>query len=122
MIYRSNNKKIGSEFEEEFCKLLKNRGWWVHFFTPAPNGSQPCDIIAVKDGNAYLIDCKTCKDKRFRIGRLEDNQILAFHRWVACGNKNTFVAVKHNEKVYMIPFDIIEKNGFAEITDEFIFE
>ena len=118
-----NNKRTGAEFEKEFCAVLSEKGFWVHFCTPAQNGSQPCDIIAVKNEEAFLIDCKTCKDKRFNISRLEDNQIYAFRRWAKCGNKNRYIAIKHEDKIYWVDYDILEKieGKSLELTDEFIF-
>lgn len=120
-VYRSDNKALGTSFEKEFCAVLAEKGFWVHFCTPAPNGSQPCDVIAVKDGNAYLIDCKTCKDKRFRFSRLEDNQVYAFRKWGRCGNLNRYVAVKHEDNIYLIPFEIVEEKQTVELKDEYLF-
>ena len=89
-----NNKKIGSDFERETCETLNRMGFWVHFITPdSATGKQPFDVIAVKDGKAYAIDCKTCEDRYFRIGRTEDNQLLAFGKWARCGNANAFFLV-----------------------------
>jgi hypothetical protein len=74
----SNNKKIGSDFEQEACSILANHGYWVKFLDPDRTGAQPFDIIAVKSGIAYCFDCKTCVSDTFNINRLEDNQIMAF--------------------------------------------
>lgn len=117
-----NNKKLGTEFENEFCKMLAACGFWVHFMTPSASGSQPCDIVAAKDGEAYLFDCKTCKDDVFEINKLEYNQIFAFYVFKKAGNKNCYVAVKHNEKVYILPYELLEKEKKLELTDEFLFE
>ena len=51
-----NNKKIGTQFEQEFCNLLAQHGYWVHFITPDRTGSQPFDVIAVRDGKAPFKD------------------------------------------------------------------
>lgn len=117
-----NNKQLGTKFEQEFCEFLSQHGFWVHFCTPSPNGSQPCDVIAAKNGKPYLIDCKTSAQKTFRLNRMEDNQILAFYKWSKCGNSNRFVAVKYNDNVYMIPFELLEKKEKVVLTDEFLFE
>lgn len=117
-----NNKKLGSEFEKEFCELLKNHGFWVHFCTPSPNGSQPCDVIAIKNGEAYLIDCKTSIKEKFSVTRLEDNQLLAFEKWGRCGNKNRFIAVKYDNKVYMLPYLLLKEMKRLVLIDEFLFE
>ena len=109
-----NNKKLGTQWENEYCDRLKEKGYWTHFCAPGKDGGQPCDIIAVKDGKAYLIDCKTCKKKVFRIDRMEFNQINAFKVWKErgnCDNEETrFVAIKHNDNIYEIPYSVIEEN------------
>ena len=116
-----NNKKLGTAFENEFCDLLARRGYWVHFISPAPNGGQPFDVVAAKDGVAYAFDCKTCVDKRFTISRLEDNQILSFERWLACGNNEPRVAVKHKGAIYLIPYTELKEKKSVLLNDEYWF-
>ena len=99
-----NNKKLGTEFEQEVCNLLAQRGYWVHFIVPDARGAQPFDVIAVKDGHAYAIDCKTCFANSFNISRLEENQISSFELWLKRGNEMPCVAVKHNDRIYRIPY------------------
>lgn len=117
-----NNKKRGTEFEQDFCKLLKRCGYWVHFMNPSASGSQPCDIIACRDNVPFLIDCKTSVDKIFRINRLEENQRLAFYKFQKAGNHNCFVAVKYREQVYMLDYVLLKKFNKLELTHEFLFE
>lgn len=100
-----NNKKIGTDFECEFCDMLANRGYWVHFMTPDRTGSQPFDVIAVKGGYAYAFDCKTCEADTFSINRLEDNQIMAFEKWLRCGNTQPMIAVKHKDEIILIWYE-----------------
>ena len=100
-----NNKKLGNDFEEEFCRLLTKKGFWVHFITPDKRGAQPFDVIAVKNNTPYAFDCKTSLRKFFRLERLEENQIMAFEKWMACGNKTPYIAVKYQEHIYLIPYD-----------------
>lgn len=110
-----NNKQIGMNFERYMCDVLARRGWWVHFLSPDARGAQPFDIIAVRDGQAIAIDCKTCKDHVFRIGRLEDNQVLAFDLWQEKGKALAWVAILHDSKVYMVRYDEIKKNGKVDL-------
>lgn len=117
-----NNKKLGTAFEREFCELLAARGFWVHFMSPSASGAQPCDIIACRNNVPFLIDCKTLADKTFRINRLEDNQRFAFYKFQKSGNYNCFVAVKYQERVYMLNYELLEKFDKLELTDEFLFE
>lgn len=99
-----NNKKLGSDFEKELCRLLAQEGWWVHFISPNESGAQPFDIIAVKNGIALAGDCKTSTNKIFRINRLEENQIMAFEKWLACGNFMPYVFVKYNGWICAVPY------------------
>lgn len=113
-----NNKRLGTQWEKDFCKLLAGKGYWVHFITPDNRGAQPFDIIAVKAGEAYAYDCKTCADDVFRISRLEDNQIMAFEKWIACGNTNPNIAVLHNDKVYLVSYSHLKKMGAVKLDDD----
>lgn len=113
-----NNKKLGTEFEKAMVGYLAKQGYWVHFISPDNRGSQPFDIIAVKNGLALALDCKTCKDKIFRISRLEENQIFAFDKWLACGNANPFIAVEHNDKIIMIDYCELKKKGKINLEEK----
>ena len=106
-----NVKKIGNDFEVEFCEELKKDGFWVHFINPGKSGSQPFDIIAAKNGKVYAFDCKTCADKWFRIDRLEDNQIFAFDKWMNSGNNIPMIAIKHNGRIFIVPYVKIKEDG-----------
>ena len=114
-----NNKRLGTAFEREFCKLLAAHGFWVHFMSPSASGAQPCDIIACRNNTPYLFDCKTCEKDTFHISRLEDNQLLAFQRFDKTGNDHAFIAVKHDEKVYLIQFFKLLKLQNVKLTAEF---
>ena len=105
-----NNKEIGTEFEQEMCETLNRQGYWVHFIVPDSRGAQPFDIIAVRAGEALAIDCKTCVSETFNISRLEDNQIMAFEKWLKCGNSIPLVMVKHKGVVYPIRYTDLRKH------------
>ena len=97
------NKKIGNSFEKEFAEILQKKGCWVTYMTPKQNiGSQPCDLIAIKNDKATLIDCKTCSTNLFPIKRIEENQRQAFKKYTECGNTKYILAVKYNNKIYEI--------------------
>ena len=114
-----SNKTLGTAFEKEMCELLANRGYWVHFIVPDNRGAQPFDIIAVKDGKAFAIDCKTLSGrvKSFSISRLEDNQVLAFERWLKCGNSTPIIAVKWRERIYVIDYPLLKSKGIVKMED-----
>ena len=106
-----NNKKLGTEFERTVCNVLRDNGYWVHFMSPDSRGAQPFDIIAVKNGRARAIECKTLDDNRryFSINRLEDNQIFAFSKWLECGNDMPQVFVFHRGSIHCIDYDKLKK-------------
>ena len=111
----SNNKQLGTEFEQEFCERLAHDGFWVHFIAPDRRGAQPFDIVAAKDGRAFAIDCKTCVDKKFSISRLEENQKTAFELWMSLVRNMPYLAVKHNEQVYMIAYTNLKAYGSVDL-------
>jgi len=96
------NKKLGNTFETEFCELLYVRGFWVHNMAQNAAG-QPADVIAAKNGKAYLIDCKVCSSKGFPLSRVEENQDLSMSLWKASGNGEGWFALKIGEEIVMIP-------------------
>ena len=99
-----SNKKIGNTFEVELGELLSAYGFWVHLLCQNSAG-QPADVIAVRNGNAYLIDCKVCStDKGFALSRMEDNQDLAMDLWNECGNDQGWFAMKlPTGEIFMLP-------------------
>lgn len=103
-----SNRKIGNSFEAELCEILSMYGFWCHNLAQNSAG-QPADVIAVKNGRAYLIDCKVCSTgKGFDLRRMEENQDLAMELWNECGNGQGWFAMKlPNNEIFMLPhFDI----------------
>lgn len=108
MVLKSN-KKLGNDFEKEFAKILADEGWWVTLLTPKTHiGSQPADLIAVKDNRAILVDCKTCNSYLFPLSRIEQNQIEASKKYFKCGNTEYYIAIKYKEDIYVISIDTID--------------
>lgn len=101
-----NNKQLGNEFEAELCQILYSRGFWVHNLAQNQAG-QPADILAIRNKQAYLIDCKVCSGKGFPLSRVEENQKLAMELWKECGNGQGWFALKMGEQVYMIPHIVV---------------
>ena len=108
-----NNKKLGTRFEKRVCEYLASECYWAHFITPDNRGAQPFDIIAVRNGVAVAVECKTLSDTRnyFPISRLEDNQIMAFKKWRACGNALIYIAIEWQDKMYMVSYTDLEHFG-----------
>lgn len=113
-----NNKQKGTAFERAMQEVYSQGGWWVHFISPDARGSQPFDIIAAKNGKVEVFDCKTCQSNIFKIERLEDNQILAFEKWIRCGNSTPFVAVEHDNKVFFIDYLRLKQEKKINLDEE----
>ena len=99
-----SNKSLGNSFESEFCELLFENGFWCHNLAQNSSG-QPADVIAVKDGEAFLIDCKVCSRGSFALSRIEENQELSMELWHECGNGVGWFALKFDEDIYMVAHD-----------------
>ena len=114
-----NNKKLGIAFERFVCADLAHNGYWTHFITPDERGSQPFDIIAVQGNRAVAIECKTlnASEHIFPLSRLEDNQLMAFKRWMMCGNDSPMIAVAWKGKCYYIPYTELEEKKRIDLND-----
>lgn len=97
-----SNKTIGNKFEQDLCEILSDNGFWVHNMMMSKAG-QPADIIAVRNGEAYLIDAKVCSNNEFPFKRIEENQTLAMNLWTERGNGDGWFSLKLNQSIYMIP-------------------
>ena len=96
------NRKLGNSFETELCEILSVFGFWCHNLAQNSAG-QPADVIAVRNGKAYLIDCKVCStDKGFAFSRMEENQDLAMDLWNECGNGQGWFALKFDDGIFMV--------------------
>ena len=120
-----SNKKLGNSFESELCEILSMYGFWCHNLAQNAAG-QPADVIAVKNGKAYLIDCKVCStDKGFALNRVEENQDLSMTLWGECGNGQGWFAMKlPTGDIYMLPHFVIKawQNGYSYMPPAEIFE
>ena len=97
-----SNKKLGNDFESQFCEILFEQGFWCHNLAQNQVG-QPADVIAVRNGKAYLIDCKVCINDTFPFSRIESNQHTAMTLWKQSGNDYGWFALQlSNKDIYMI--------------------
>ena len=96
-----SNKKLGNSFEAELCEILADEGFWAHNLAQNAAG-QPADVIAVKEGEAFLIDCKVCSQGKFLFSRIEDNQESAMELWRDCGNGVGWFALKFDDEIFMV--------------------
>ena len=103
----ATNKKMGNDFETEFCELLFNKGFWCHNMAQNAAG-QPADVIAVRNGQSFLIDCKVCVNDTFPFSRIESNQHTAMTLWKQSGNGCGWFALRlSNKDIYMISHDLM---------------
>lgn len=96
-----SNKSLGNKFEQALCETLSNYGFWCHCMAMNKSG-QPADIIAVRNGKAYLIDAKVCSNNVFPLSRVEENQDLAMDLWKERGNGMGWFALLLENEVYML--------------------
>ena len=110
-----SNRKEGTQFESEFCEILSEYGFWCHNLAQKASG-QPFDVILARDNRVYPVDCKDCKNDKFYVRRIEDNQKLAMTKWRKCGNGIGWFALKlSNGDIYMLSHRAIEE--FCRYTD-----
>lgn len=101
------NKKLGNNFETEFCEILSRHGFWAHNFAQKKEG-QPADVIASINKQPALIDCKVCSTKRgFRLDRREENQLLSMELWHKTGNGFGWFALKFDDEIIMVPAPVL---------------
>ena len=96
-----SNKKLGNSFESELCEILSQHGFWCHNLAQNAAG-QPADVLAAKDGESFLIDCKVCSQGKFQYSRIEENQDLSMELWRDCGNGLGWFALKFDAGIYMV--------------------
>jgi len=102
-----SNKKLGNDFETQFCEILFEKGFWCHNLAQNQVG-QPADVLAVRNGKAYLIDCKVCINDTFPFSRIESNQHTAMTLWKQSGNGYGWFALRLSDNsVYMIDHDLM---------------
>lgn len=104
-------------------EMLHGRGFWVHLFQGNAYG-QPADIIAVKNGKAYLIDAKDCKTNNFVLSRIEVNQELAMCAFQKKSRTDSYFALQTSYGVYMVKLSQLlearkakSKLSYKEITE-----
>lgn len=109
-----SNKSVGTRFEREMAEILAAHGFWVHRFQDNQNG-QPCDLIACRDGRAWLIDCKDCQGDSFLLRRMEENQRNAMELFQHTGNAGGIFAVRFGKEIFMIPYQALKKQESAGV-------
>ena len=118
-IATKSNKSVGNSFEREICDILGKNGFWAHNFAQNKDG-QPADIIAIKNTDTFLIDCKECKGNRFELSRMEENQLSSMRKFIRCSARGLgFFCVRFGSgKIYMIPYYNVESMTSSSVTEE----
>lgn len=71
--------KNGNRDEDLVVSIFKKHGFWCHNFAKGKTGEQPCDIVALKENQIWLVDVKNVeKGVSFPINRIEANQWACF--------------------------------------------
>ena len=102
------NKKLGNSFESTFCEILFQQGFWCHNLAQNQAG-QPADVIAVRNGKSYLIDCKVCSRGRFPFSRIEENQHCAMSAWQESGNGKGWFALLCSGHILMVDYETLAR-------------
>ena len=99
----NTNKKGGNNFESFFCSLLFSNGFWAHNLAQNQTG-QPADVLAARNGKAYLIDCKVCGKNGFAFHRIEENQDSSMTIWKERGNGTGWFAFRlPDDTIWLMP-------------------
>lgn len=111
------NKKKGSDFENEFCNILAQNGFWAR---KDKGYAQTCDIIAGKNNKIYLFECKCVKTDYFNMKRVEDNQNYSRERFRDCGNSNCYFVYKLDTGEIYISRNAIKKPSDGQTLEGFL--
>ena len=64
-----------SQYEREFCECAENKGF--HAERVAGSGLRQksvCDVVLIKDGQGYLVEVKSTKDKTYYVSDKPDTR------------------------------------------------
>lgn len=100
----------GKKFEDEFCWFLSNNGFYVIYNEKNASGAQPVDVIALKNNEPFMFECKNLENKSglFPLSRVESNQLHAYKKYTDCGNSKFALAILWNDNVYIIDFYLLQ--------------
>lgn len=98
-----NSRKLGVLTEEKAKEIFFNKGYWV-YQCPSNIKGQPADLIIAKDNKITLVEVKHCKNNRFTLNRIEENQLSTYKYFKTKGNTNHKILVKFKDGIYLIDF------------------
>lgn len=65
-------QKNGKEFEQKLCEYLSKKGYYVIYNEKGVTGSQPVDIVTIKNNQVTMIEAKNLESKNRVISSLEN--------------------------------------------------
>jgi len=110
----------GRDFEYRVQKMLKRTGWTVFRFA----GSKPLDLLAIKNGQTYFIECKTNKPTKLDIAILQTWAALLEHPIIVFWKENHEIKSRtiylgSKRKTYIADIEpeieIIEEAGLGQV-------
>ena len=74
---KSKQLQVGNETETVVKNIFKKHGYWAYNTPKSKDGSQPVDVIAIKNDISWLVDAKHVRveEVSFPFSRIEPNQI-----------------------------------------------
>jgi len=102
------------ECEKMVCDKLRWDGFWVYHCQRGTHGEQAMDVIAMRNGVAYLIEVKHCESDSFPLSRVEYNQERTYDRWVQCGGTHVYFALyfeRHKQLLFVPARYVMERLG-----------
>ncbi len=120
---------VGNSTELKLANFLRENGYWA-YVVPKKVGGQPCDVIACRYNNVWLIDAKHLEKEKasFTFDRVEPNQRTAMtyaHEFAKISHTGFAIYWERTYKFYYLPFDTItelEKNKGKSIKIEDLIE
>lgn len=101
--------ELGKNFELQLCEYFAKNNYYVIYNEKGVTGSQPVDMVVIKNNIATMIECKNLENSNsFPINRLEMNQLLSYKRFCECNNTNFIIAIKNKNNVYFIDFGLLQ--------------
>jgi Holliday junction resolvase len=94
---------VAKQYERDMLHSLRTQGVWVERFVDKVYGEgrslkSPPDLIGVKDGHSYLIECKSVKGKSLPNANVSDHQIKALLHHRAHGGSSYLAILYYNGK------------------------
>lgn len=109
---------LGNATEKKACEELASKGWWVHRFEKKKNGSQPCDIVALKNSASILLDGKHCIKPYLPTERIESNQLTCFEMAHERGIKCGFVC-EYADTLFYIDYEDLDLSKSKQPLEKF---